>query len=603
MSRHTYRGKRVESPKGKLTKQGLGNFLKLFSFVRPQLTPFILGLIFLVLSSLATLAFPTLLGDLLSTAESGLLDRARQVALILFGVFFLNALFSFLRIYLFAIVSEKTLARLRQTTYNHLIKLPMSFFSARRVGELNSRISADISQLQESFTSTLAHFLRQVITIVGSIIILFFISTKLTLFMLAIIPVVALTARFFGKFIRKISRNAQDKVADSNTVVEETLQAIGSVKAYTNEPFEMGRYKRFTDEVIRIALKGAIWRGLFAAFTIFAFLGAIVGMLWYGVFLVSQGEAFTSADLIKFILYSLFMAGSVSGIADLYSQIQKAIGATENLLNILDEKPEEVDMTTIVDSYERLKGEVEFSDVKFAYDGRKDIQVINDLSFKVKSGEKIAIVGQSGAGKSTLASLLLRFYIPQQGIIRFDGREASEFKLSELRANMAIVPQEVLLFGGSIRENIAYGRPNASDDEIIEAAMLANAWEFIERFPEGLNTTVGDRGIQLSGGQRQRLAIARAILKNPAILILDEATSSLDSASERLVQEALERLMEGRTSFIIAHRLSTIIHANKILVMHHGKIVEEGNHKSLLEKDGVYAKLYSNAISVESLLT
>jgi len=587
-----------ETPKKKITREGFKRLLRLFSFVRPQRNVFILGLFFLLLSSLTTLIFPMLIGDLLDSATKGTMESINRIGIILLAVFAATAVFSYFRIYLFAIVTQKTLALLRQTTYNHLIKLPMVFFSSRRVGELNSRISADIALLQETFTTTLAQFIRQIVIIIGGITLLTIISPRLTLFMLAFVPVVAIIARIFGTYIRKISKKTQDKVAESNTIVEETLQAITNVKAFANEAFEIFRYKKKTDEVIDIALKGAKYRGLFISFIFFAMFGSITGVIWYGVYLVNQGEGMTSGDLFKFVLYTVFIAGSISGMADLYSQIQKAIGATENLMDILDENPEPIEISS-TKTKQCCTGEVKFQNVSFAYPSRKDMIVLKDISFSVNKGEQVALVGPSGAGKSTVTQLLLRFYDPVSGEIKIDSKNIKDFDLGELRGNMAIVPQEVLLFGGTIRENIEYGKPGATEEEIIKAAKQANAWEFINTFPEGLETFVGERGVQLSGGQRQRIAIARAILKDPAILILDEATSSLDSESERLVQEALQKLMEGRTSIIIAHRLSTIHNADKIIVIDKGEVKESGTHEELISlEDGIYKNLSSLQIDL-----
>jgi len=587
-----------EVEKKKITKEGLKRLYRLFRFIGPQKYTFIIGFTFLVLSSLTTLVFPMLIGDLLDAAGNATLDRINELGLILIVLFLVNAVFSYFRIYLFAIVTQKTLALLRQTTYNHLIKLPMSFFSSRRVGELNSRISADIALLQETFTTTLAQFVRQVITIVGGIALLTFISPRLTLFMLALIPVVAVVGRIFGMYIRKLSKKSQNIVAESNTIVEETLQAIASVKAFANEAFEILRYKKKTDEVIIVSLKGARWRGLFISFMMFALFGSIIGVIWYGVYMIHQGAGLTTGDLLKFVLYSMFIGGSISGVAELYTDIQKSIGATENLLDILDETTEPLSME-VSGRAESLKGDVIFRKVSFSYPSRKDVEVLKDITFDVRNGEQVALVGPSGAGKSTISALLLRFYDPTGGQILIDGRDAREYDLSGLRGNMAIVPQEVLLFGGTIRENIEYGKPGASEEEIIHAAEQANAMEFIGTFPEGLGTIVGERGIQLSGGQRQRIAIARAILKNPAILILDEATSSLDSENERLVQEALEKLMKDRTSFVIAHRLSTIHKADKIIVIDHGEVKETGTHEELMSlKNGIYRQLTRLQIEV-----
>jgi ABC-type multidrug transport system fused ATPase/permease subunit len=587
-----------DTPKKKITRQGFTRMMRLFRFVKPQQGIFIIGLIFLLLSSLTTLIFPALMGDLLDSANKGTLETINKTGLILIAVFLANAVFSYFRIYLFAIVAERTLALLRQTTYTHLIKLPMVFFSNRRIGELNSRISADVAQLQETFTSTLAQFIRQVITIVGGIALLTIISYKLTLFMLAFVPIVAIISRIFGAFIRKLSKEAQTKVAESNTIVEETLQAIANVKAFANEAFEIFRYRKKTEEVVDIALRGAKYRGLFVSFIFFALFGSIVGVIWYGVYLVNQGAGMTSGDLFKFVLYTVFIAGSISGMADLYSQLQKSIGATENLMDILDEKPESIE-ENFIKKESTIAGKVRFEKVSFSYPSRKDVPVLRNVTFEVSKGEQVALVGPSGAGKSTVTGLLLRFYQPDGGNISIDDKNISDYNLSELRSNMAIVPQEVLLFGGTIKENIEYGKPGATEAEILKAAEQANALEFINSFPEKLETVVGDRGIQLSGGQRQRIAIARAILKDPAILILDEATSSLDSESERLVQEALEKLMAGRTSIVIAHRLSTVRKADKIVVIDKGEVKESGTHEELLHlENGIYRNLSSLQIEV-----
>ena len=589
-----------EPVKKRITKDALKRLLRLFGFVKPQKYTFILGLFILTLTSLTSLVFPMLIGNMVDMAKTKTLDDINKIGFILVGLFMVNAVLSYYRIYLFAIVTQKTLALLRQTTYNHLIQLPMAFFSGRRVGELNSRISADISMLQETFTDTIAQFIRQIIIIIGGVTILSFISPQLTLFMLAIVPVVAVIARFFGTYIRKMSKEAQTTVADSNTIVEETLQAITNVKSFANEAFEMLRYKRKTDEVIDVSLKGARWRGLFISFIFMAMFGSVVGVIWYGVYLVNIGEGITVGDLFKFVLYTVFIAGSISGMADFYSQIQKALGATENLLDILEETTEKLlPETTVIPKFNL--GEVVFKEVSFNYPSRQNVEVLKNISFKVRKGQKIALVGPSGAGKTTIGALMFRFYEPSTGQILIDGKTADSYNLTTYRNRMALVPQEVILFGGSIRENIEYGKPGATMDEIIQAAKQANAFNFIEGFPEKFETVVGDRGVQLSGGQRQRIAIARAILKDPDILILDEATSSLDTESERLVQEALETLMKNRTSIIIAHRLTTIRDADKILVIDGGEVKETGTHDELMAlENGIYKNLNYRQVEVLS---
>ena len=581
-----------EKKKAKLNKATFKKSLRLYTYVKPYRGEFIVGMIFLLLSSTANLAFPKYLGELVdATNTDKIFENIKEISLILIGILLAQAIVSFFRVVLFVNVTEKTLASLRQATYQHLIKLPYSFFNQKRVGELNSRISSDISLLQETFTTTIAEFIRQLIIIVGGIAILLYTSTKLTLFMLAVVPVVVVVAIFFGRFIRKYSKTVQSQVAESNTIVEETLQGIFNVKAFANEFLEIGRYTTKTQEVAKTGMKGGKYRGGFSAFMMFGMFGSIVAVLWQGVNLVATGDL-EIGELFSFIIYSGFIGGSIGGFANVYASIQKAVGATEELMEILDEPVEDLDERGSISDLPDFRGRVRFENVSFEYPNRKDIQVLHDVSFEAKEGEQIALVGPSGAGKSTMVSLILRLYNINKGTLYFDDKDASSYGLSELRNQMAIVPQDVFLFGGTIRENIAYGKPDATEEEIIEAAHQANAWEFIQGFPEKLDTIVGERGVQLSGGQRQRVAIARAVLKNPKILILDEATSALDSESERLVQDALDKLMEGRTSIVIAHRLSTVRNADKIVVLDKGRVVEQGTHEELVQiENGVYHNL------------
>lgn len=576
-------------PKAKITASSINKAMLIFRYAGNHKWKFYVGLGFLLLTGGSALAFPKLMGLLIDCVKDRDLAQANSIALTLVAILLLQAFFSFFRLSLFINFTEHTLANLRLSLYSKLIKLPMSFFSQKRVGELNSRISSDISQIQDTLTSTIAEFLRQFILIIGGVILLANESLKLTLMMLSVVPVVAVAAVVFGRFIRKYSKTVQDKVADSQVIVEETLQGISNVKAFANEWYEIARYSVNINEIVKIAIKGGQYRGYFASFIIFCLFGSIVAVVWYGVTLSINGEM-SVGQLISFVLYSTFVGASFGGIAELYAQIQKAVGATERVFELLDEAAEPIHGRS--GDAIHLKGEVSFKNVAFSYPSRREIQVLQDVSFSVESGQKIALVGPSGVGKSTIASLLLRFYDIDSGEIAIDGKSISSFDLSQLRANIGIVPQDVMLFGGTIRENILYGKPEAGENEILEAARQANALEFINGFPEKFETLVGERGIKLSGGQRQRIAIARALLKDPAILILDEATSSLDSESEKLVQQALETLMRGRTSIIIAHRLSTIRSADQILVLDRGRIIEKGTHRELLEIDnGVYKNL------------
>ena len=512
----------------------------------------------------------------------------RDNMLQMMGLLVIQSIASFFRVVIFVMVTERALAAIREDLYGHLIHLPMSFFSAKRVGELNSRVASDTAQIGETLTTTLAELLRGISMVIGGIAILAFTSIKLTLFIVGVIPPLIIVTIIFGKFIRKYSKSVQDEVAASNTIVEETFAGIQTVKAFANEAWERSRYATRIKEVVGLAVKGGYYRGAFASFITFGLFGAIALVIWFGAGMVHDGEL--AADkLNEFILYALFIGGSIGGLASVYAQLQKAIGATETIFDLMEEQTE-----MIVDRVETVAveiGDIVFNQVKFSYPSRSDVQVLNGLSFKIPKGKTIALVGKSGSGKSTIASLLMRFYHLEQGGIISNSKPLNEVDLAAWREELALVPQDVLLFGGSIKENIAYGKTDASEAEIIEAAQQANAWEFIKGFPEGLETTVGERGVQLSGGQRQRIAIARALLKDPQLLILDEATSALDSESEFLVQEALDRLMQGRTSVVIAHRLSTIRNAHEILVINEGQITERGTHDQLLNFGGTYSEL------------
>jgi ABC-type multidrug transport system fused ATPase/permease subunit len=581
-----------EVEKKKITREGLRNAFKLYRYLKPFRREYGVGMFFLLGSSLASLAFPKLLGELVNSGNKvASAYSLNEIALLLGVVLLVQSVFSYFRIVLFVNVTEKTLAFLRQDTYNHLIKLPLKFFDQRRVGELNSRISADIILLQETLTTTLAEFIRQIIIIIGGIVLLTITSPKLTLFMLAVLPGIMILARIFGKFIRKFSKQVQSQVAESNTIVEETLQGIQSVKSFTNEYFEIARYRKKTEEIAQIGILSGKYKGAFSAFIVFGLFGALVAVIWKGSSLLANGEL-VAGDLFSFVIYSAFVGGTIGGLASVYTSIQKFIGATEDLFAIFNEQEEDIQEITALDSKDELHGQIAFQNLTFAYPSRPEENVLRNIEVSISANQMVALVGASGAGKSTIATLLLRLHDANSGAILFDGKDSREFSLSALRSQIALVPQDILLFGGTIRENIAYGKPGATEAEITEAAQKANAMEFISRFPEKLETIVGERGTQLSGGQRQRIAIARAVLKNPKILILDEATSSLDSESERLVQDALEKLMKGRTSVVIAHRFSTIRKADQILVLEHGKLIEKGTHDELTQlEDGIYRNL------------
>ena len=604
MARFGSRGRLdLDLPKAKLTKENLREAAVLLGYLRPYRRRLLAALCALVISALLGLCFPFLAGSLMDAATPGakfkgpswMPHEINSVALLLLSALAMQSVCTFFHATSMAKVGQSAVTDLRRDTYARLISLPMSFFAQRRVGELASRISADITQIEATLMMSVPQLVRQSLLLIGGMTLIAATSTRLTLIMLGAIPPLIFLSAVFGKHIRKNSRESQDKLAESATIVEETLQGIFSVKAFVNEAFEIGRYERGLADYLRVALRGASLRGAFLAFIVFALFGSIVLVLWSGANLLHSG-VITIGEMTRFAFYTTFVAGAMGQFADLYSQVQKAVGATQRVRELLREKPEFVTESqiqkTVSTPRAALRGEVEFREVRFRYPSRSEIEVLKGISFEVKQGEKIALVGPSGSGKSTIISLLLRFYDPESGEILIDGRAARDYPLDWLRNQMSIVPQEALLFGGTILENIRYGRPGAEEAEVIEAARLANAHEFISTFPEGYQTLVGERGIKLSGGQRQRVAIARAILKDPAILILDEATSSLDAESERLVQLALDRLMENRTTFMIAHRLATVRRADRILVIKEGMTLESGTHAELnRQENGLYRRL------------
>lgn len=583
----------------KLTKRSWQRATGMFNYLKPYGFIYFIGWIFLVLSTSAGLIFPYLLGKLLGKDEVStnmsdsvsLLNpsNVNQVAFALFLLFGLQALFSFLRVVIFNNVTENALRDLRNDAFDRLIHMPMDFFNRNKVGTLTSRISADIGQIQETLRTSIAEFFRQIIIVIGGTIFLVFISWKLSLIMLATVPVMAIIAVIFGRYIRKLSKEAQDFTATSTGIVEEALTGISNVKAFTNELFLINKFKDATQKTRDLNVKSGIWRGLFVSFIIFCLFGAIVFIIWQGLLMTQGDDAQLSKEgFYQFILFTIMMGASVGSLPDLYASVQKSIGAIEKLFDLMEETNEN---QTEGSPIAKIEGNIVFKDVAFSYPQRADVEVLKKISFEIQPNSTLALVGSSGSGKSTIASLLLNYYDISGGALLVNGKSIHTYDKKSLRKMMAFVPQEVLLFSGSIEENIRFGRPEASKDEVIEAAKQANAWEFISGFPEGLQTEVGDRGIQLSGGQKQRIAIARAILKNPQLLILDEATSALDSESEKLVQEALDRLMVGRTSVVIAHRLSTIRNATQIIVLQHGEIVEKGTHNELIERKGLYADL------------
>lgn len=591
-----------QPPKLKFTKANIKEGLEIFKYIRPYKAKFIGGLLFISLSAMTTMAFPKLLQELIdtvapgSTKSPGLTNgfglSSGNIAMVMIGLLVLQMVISYMRVYLFTAVGENAVADMRKEIYSKMITMNMDFFAKRRVGELSSRIVSDISQIQDTISTVLAEILRGILTLIIGLSLIFVLSHKLGLLMLSVVPVIVLIAILFSKQIKKYSRTAQDQLADTGTILQESLQGINNVKSFTNEWYEIRRYNNSINQLVKTAIQTGRFRGLFIASMLFSLFGTIVLLVWYSTGLMQAGEL-TFGDLTAFVVYTVFVGGTMGGFADMFSQLQKTMGATQRVRELLKETTEEIDLADepIQEEY-KLSGRVKLEHIAFSYPSRKDTKVLKDISLDVEPGQQIAVVGPSGTGKSTLISLLLRYYIPDSGRMLFDGKDIKDIPLTQLRKQMALVPQDVLLFGGTIYENIAYGKPNASKEEVEAAALKANAHSFISGFPEGYETVVGERGVKLSGGQRQRIAIARAILKDPAILILDEATSSLDSESEQLVQEALYNLMKNRTSFVIAHRLSTIRNADKIVVLENGYIKEAGTHSELINmEDGLYKNL------------
>ncbi len=585
-------------PKAKLSAENFKKSFKLFDYLGHQKWQFVLGMLFLGLSAAVGLYFPMAAGKLLgifgdeTTPRDILKEHLQDIGLTLLVLLVAQGIFSFCRVYLFSLVTESILKGLRTDAFSKMVQMPMSFFSKNQTAELSSRIATDVNVIQEAFTVNIAEVIRQsIVGIGGFIIIIIKVDWAIAQWFVFIIPPIIVVAILYSRRIRKYSKDMQEKIAQSNVIVNEALMGISSVKSFTNEFFEISRYSKNTEDIRTFGIKFGVLRGVFFTFVMTVIFGAIFFIL-YKMTELKVDHIITPEEFGQFLMLSLFVAGSLGGLPGQIGSIQQALGATDRVFEIINGEHESINLKKQNTNIKRVKGDIEFKNVQFTYPTRTDFEVLKKVSFKVNSGETMALVGSSGSGKSTIASLVLRFYEIGAGEFTIDGKKASDYDLTELREQMAIVPQDVLLFGGSIKENILYGKPTASMEEVIEAAKKANALEFIDSFPDKFETIVGDRGIQLSGGQRQRVAIARAVLKDPSILILDEATSSLDSESERLVQEALDKLMVGRTSIVIAHRLSTIKNADRIVVLHKGEVTESGTHKELItNENGLYYKL------------
>ena len=595
--------------KGKLNRDGVHQFRRITPYLRPHRIKFAVGIVLITLSGVLTLLVTRLWGQLGgvgvdSTAGQGGFELPlpidagdlRQIGVAIFLVLVVQSALSFIRIWLFGEITTRMLKALREDAFAGMITQPMAFFDTRRVGDLCSRIAADIEAIRDTFTVVLAELVRQSIIIGGGLLALMTFSWKLTLLMLGTLPVAMIAAMGFGRFIRKLSKKTQDAVAGSNTIVSETLTGIVSVKAFAREAYELARYRERVEEVRGIALRTALWRGAFASFIIVMIFGAITIVLFQGASMLKNGEL-NSEQFFSFLLMTGLVAGSIGGIANIFGDLQRGFGAIEEVMDLIQRDREPVDLEEETAGATQGRGlAVRFDGVGFHYPNRSDVRVLDGIDLELRSGETLALVGGSGAGKSTLASLVTAFRAPTDGTLTVDGIPVAEHGLSALRRRMALVPQEVILFGGTIEENIRYGRPDASEDEVRQAAEDALALPFIKAFPDGFATLVGERGVQLSGGQRQRIALARAFLRDPELLLLDEATSALDAASEKAIQEALDRLMQGRTSLVIAHRLSTVRSADRIAVMEGGRIVEIGDHETLMTQGGRYRELVEHQL-------
>lgn len=566
------------------------DWMRMIRLVTPYWRSLAMAALLLLLSNAVVLALPWAVRWLVDTVfVSHNLAELNRIALGLLALFLLQSATGVGNTYLIARVGQRLIADLRLQIHMRVQNLPLRFFAERRTGEIVSRVSNDVTVVQNALTDMPISFLSQLTTLVGGLILMLVMNTQLALLILLIIPPILVIGILFGRRLERLSTAVQDRLADSTVVLEEMLSGIRVVKSFAREDYERQRFRGQVESAFFTAMRRARLRAVFIPLISFVGFGALTFLLWYGGLEVVRGQI-TPGELVAFLFYMMMVAGSMGAFAGLYAQLREALGAGRRVFELLDATPEPLDVVGAVQPG-RLLGRVQFLGVSFAYDGSQP--VLRDISLEVRPGEMIAIVGPSGVGKTTLVNLIPRFYDPTAGRIEMDGHDARDFDLRGLREQIGLVPQDTFLFGGTVRENIAYGRPGASQEEIHTAAESANAEEFVSRLTQGYDTVVGEKGVKLSMGQRQRLTIARVLLKDPRILILDEATSSLDSESERLVQEALERLMQGRTTFVIAHRLSTTQRAERIVVLQEGRIVEEGPHGVLLGRGGLYQHLWA----------
>jgi ABC transporter fused permease/ATP-binding protein len=570
------------------SKGGKVSLSRLMALAKPELRLLIPGTVALFIGVSGSLLVPVLLGraidDLTAASDPSTIDR---VALLVLVVFAISGLATAARSFLFTVAGERVVARLRADLFAALVGQEVGFFDQQRTGELTNRLASDTTVIQNAVTVNVSMALRFALSILGSLVVLLYYSWQLTALMLLVVPFVAGGAGFYGRMLRTVSKQVQDALARASSVAEESLSGIRTVRAFAREKQEVARYRAAVEDSFQVARTRARMAASFTGLVTFLGYGALVLVLWWGGRMLASGEI-SSGDLLAFLMLTLSTAFSIGALAGLWQDFAKALGASERVFELIDRQP---GMRDHGERREQVVGRIELDHVDFTYPSRPDAPVLQSVSLVLEPGEVVALVGPSGSGKSTIAALLSRFYDPLSGHIRFDGAEYPSLDVDWLREQVGVVSQEPVLFATTIADNIRYGRPGASMDEVHAAARAANAYDFIMDFPEGFQTAVGERGIRLSGGQKQRVAIARALLKDPRVLILDEATSALDTESEHLVQEALDRLMQGRTTLVIAHRLSTIQGADRVVVMERGKVVEEGNHASLLAAEGLYRRL------------